>query len=96
MTKQYGRFVWDEGKERANIIKHGVDFVSASRAFLDPKRGIYTDAKYSSQEERLFCVGRVECRVLTVRFTYRAGCVRIIGAGCWRKGVKLYEKERGG
>jgi hypothetical protein len=28
---------------------------------------------------------------LTVRFTYRSGVIRIIGAGYWRKGKKIYE-----
>ncbi|MFH1066848.1 MAG: BrnT family toxin, partial [bacterium] len=31
--------------------------------------------------------------VLTVRFTWRDEILRIIGAGYWRKGKKLYEKE---
>jgi uncharacterized protein len=30
---------------------------------------------------------------LTVRFTYREGVVRIIGAGYWRKGRRIYERE---
>ena len=97
MRKHHGRFVWDTEKESANIVKHGVDFVSASRAFLDPKRGIYIDAKHSSEEERFFCVGRVGKNILTVRFTCRAGEIRIIGAGRWRKGAKRYEEnERSG
>jgi len=28
---------------------------------------------------------------LTVRFTYRGSVIRIIGAGYWRKGRKIYE-----
>ncbi|MEI6747001.1 MAG: hypothetical protein WCL34_13640 [Methylococcaceae bacterium] len=31
--------------------------------------------------------------ILTVRFTYRHNRIRIIGAGYWRKGKKIYEKE---
>jgi hypothetical protein len=30
---------------------------------------------------------------MTVRFTYRAGVIRIFGAGYWRKGKKIYERE---
>ena len=30
--------------------------------------------------------------VLTVRFTYRSSRIRIIGAGYWRKGKKVYEQ----
>ncbi len=38
------------------------------------------------------CFGIVEGNVLTVRFTWRAGRIRIIGAGYWRKGRKAYEE----
>lgn len=31
--------------------------------------------------------------ILTVRFTYRARVIRIFGAGYWRKGKAIYEKE---
>jgi uncharacterized protein len=30
---------------------------------------------------------------MTVRFTYRDDVIRIIGAGYWRKGKSIYEKE---
>ena len=93
MRESSSSFIWDFEKELANIYKHGVDFVTASEAFRDPKRKIYIDSKHSNKEERLFCVGKVESKVLTVRFTYRAGLIRIIGAGYWRKGERYYEKE---
>jgi uncharacterized protein len=32
--------------------------------------------------------------VLTVRFTLRAGRIRIIGAGYWRNQKGIYEKEQ--
>lgn len=54
MTKRYCRFVWNAEKEQVNIAKHGVDFVTASKVFLDPKRGIYTDARHSMKEARYF------------------------------------------
>lgn len=92
MAHQGGNFVWDFEKESANIRKHGIDFVTASKAFADPERKIFTDAKHSAHEERFFCIGKVDGKVLTVRFTYRDGKIRIIGAGCWRKGVRYYEK----
>lgn len=86
-------FVWDGARELANIDKHGVDFLTASKVFLDPKRKIFTDSKHSTREERFFCIGKVEGKVLTVRFTYREEKIRIFGAGCWRKGTAYYEKE---
>ena len=86
-------FTWDLLKELANIRKHGVDFTTASKAFFDPKRKIYTDAKHSREEERSFCMGKIDGRILTVRFVYRGKRIRIIGAGYWRKGRKYYEKD---
>src|SRR6266568_3307133 len=32
-------------------------------------------------------------RILTVRFTYREDVIRIHGAGYWRKGKRIYERE---
>ena len=37
--------------------------------------------------------GKVKGGVMTVRFTFREGRIRIIGAGYWRKGKKIYDKE---
>ncbi len=31
---------------------------------------------------------------MTVRFTYRENVIRIIGAGYWRRGKKIYEKAQ--
>jgi len=31
-------FIWDLQKEMSNVRKHGVDFATASKAFLDPQR----------------------------------------------------------
>ena len=87
------RFIWDARKEFVNFHKHGVDFVTASKAFLDPKRKIYVDSRHEKGEERLFCIGKVEGKILTVRFVYREGKIRIFGAGYWRKGRMYYEKE---
>ena len=85
------RFDWDPGKDAENQQKHGVSFSEAKAAFLDPNRLIARDAEHSLDEERFYCFGRVGDRVLTVRFTYRPDVIRIIGAGFWRKGRKIYE-----
>ena len=83
---------WDAKKEKLNLIKHGVGFLEAHRAFLDPLRVIAVDEGHSKREQRLFCIGRSERGIVTVRFTRRGDCLRIIGAGYWRKGKELYEK----
>jgi uncharacterized DUF497 family protein len=87
------RFEWDTEKEKANLTKHGVDFSEATAAFYDPKHLISADEGHSAEETRLFCIGRTARGILMVRFTYRSETVRIIGAGYWRKGRRLYEKE---
>ena len=92
MLKEYGGFVWDPRKERVNIHKHRIDFITAAKAFEDPKRKVFTDSKHSEHEERYFCIGKIGNKIVTVRFTYRADKIRIIGAGYWRKGVKYYEE----
>jgi len=95
-TFVYGMFEWDEAKELENIRKHGMDFKQASRAFLDTDRIIAEDTVHSRTEPRLFCIGLVDSKLITVRFTYRNQTIRIIGAGFWRKGTRLYEKEQKG
>ncbi len=87
------RFDWDTDKDAENQQKHGVSFSRAQYAFADPKRVIATDTTHSQTEERFYCFGEVDGGVLTVRFTYRASVIRIIGAGYWRKGKAIYERE---
>ena len=87
-------FEWDARKDAENQSKHGVPFLLAQHAFADPHRVIAEDTRHSSaKEQRYFCLGRVAGGVLTVRFTHRSGVVRIIGAGYWRKGKVIYERE---
>jgi len=87
------RFDWDPIKDRENELKHGVRFVKAQLAFADPHRVIAEDLEHSEHEQRFFCFGRVGRGVLTVRFTYRSETIRIVGAGYWRKGKRIYERE---
>ena len=74
-------------------IHHGVAFARAQYAFADPRRVIARDESHSETEERFYCFGEVDGGVLTVRFTWRASVIRIIGAGYWRKGKAIYERE---
>ncbi len=76
-----------------NIEKHGVSFALAQFAFLDHQRIVLEDLEHSEDENRYYCLGKVTDGILTVRFTYRKGKIRIIGAGYWRKGKKVYERE---
>jgi hypothetical protein len=86
-------FEWDERKAAENQRKHGVSFSLAQQAFFDPNRVIARDLKHSETEQRHYCIGRVGEGIITVRFTCRGSVIRIIGAGYWRQGKKLYEKQ---
>jgi len=78
------KFEWDDAKNISNQTKHGVSFEI-----------IIHDEKHSQEEERWFCIGKVDNQVLTVRFTYRDGTIRIFGAGEWRKWRRYYDQENG-
>lgn len=87
-------FEWDERKNAINIAKHGLSFYEAQQAFSDNKRIILSDTKHSFKEERYFCIGKTPVgAIATVRFTVRNGHIRIIGAGYWREGKKIYAQN---
>jgi uncharacterized DUF497 family protein len=86
-------FEWDVEKDLENQAKHGVSFAQAQYAFADPRRVIAEDLSHSQTEKRYYCFGAVEGGILTVRFTYRLRTIRIFGAGYWRKGRQIYERE---
>ena len=87
-------FEWDLSKEIENLKKHGVDFMEAIETFSDPNGFQLKDVKHSIVEMRFFWVGKSrKGKVITARFTRRGNVIRIIGAGYWRKGKQIYERE---
>ena len=86
-------FEWDDNKDAESQAKHQVSFQAVQAAFADPHRVIAKDLAHSEVEERFYCIGKADGGILTVRFTYRRKVIRIIGAGYWRKGKEIYEKE---
>ncbi|MGH7947969.1 MAG: BrnT family toxin [Candidatus Binataceae bacterium] len=87
------RFDWDPKKDQSNRKKHGVSFAQAQLAFVDGRRVIAEDLSHSRGEKRYYCFSSVGEGILTVRFTYRGKVIRIFGAGYWRKGKRIYERE---
>jgi uncharacterized DUF497 family protein len=86
-------FEWDGRKDIANQKKHGVSFLYAVGAFMDVRRILAEDLTHSTAKEtRYYCFGNHGGGILTVRFTYRGGVIRIFGAGYWRKGKRIYEQ----
>jgi uncharacterized DUF497 family protein len=88
-------FEWDPIKDRVNRAKHGVPFALAQDAFFDPRRVIAEDLSHSTAEPRYFCFDEVGGGIMTVRFTWRGGRIRIFRAGYWRKGKAIYEQQNG-
>lgn len=86
-------FEWDPEKDLLNQAKHAVSFSEAQLAFADPDRVIAEDLSHSDSEKRYYCFGKAGEGISTVRFTYRRSLIRIIGAGYWRKGKQIYERE---
>jgi hypothetical protein len=91
--KKRSDFEWDSTKDEVNQKKHGVPFALAQFAFLDHNRVILEDFEHSDSEKRFYCLGKVSGGIMTVRFTYRKNKIRIFGAGYWRKGKQIYERE---
>ena len=78
----------------ANQEKHGIGITEAQNAFLDRRRILAQDLNRStSKEARYYCYGSYGGGILTVRFTYRGGIIRMFGAGYWSKGKRIYEQE---
>ncbi len=82
-------FEWDSAKESANRKKHGVDFRTAAKVFLDP-HAIEFDDVDSVGEQRINAIGMVDGRVLFVTYTMRGEVIRIISA----RGAEPHEKRK--
>lgn len=87
-------FEWDEVKNAINLTKHKISFFEAQKAFFDANRVIAEDMRHSHIEKRYYCFGKIDQMIATVRFTYRDEIIRIIGAGYWREGKKIYEEAQ--
>jgi uncharacterized DUF497 family protein len=82
-------FEWDAAKELANRNKHGVDFRTAAKVFLDPYVIEFDDLD-AAGELRFSAIGLVEGRMLSVIYTIRADVIRIISA----RGAEPHEKRK--
>ena len=82
-------FEWDSFKEQVNLRKHGVDFKTATRVFLDPYM-IEFDDLHASGELRFNAIGLADDRMLFVTYTMRNDTVRIISA----RGAEPHEKRK--
>jgi len=82
-------FDWDESKHEANRRKHGIDFGTAAKVFLDPYV-IEFDDRDPSGELRHNAIGLVDGRMLFVTYTLRGDVIRVISA----RGAEPHEKRK--
>mgnify|MGYP000967121942 CR=1 FL=1 len=85
-------FEWDKEKSESNLKKHGIDFETAKKIWLDESR-VEIEVPYPI-EKRWVEIGAIEDKVWTAIFTIREGAVRIISVRRSRtKEKKIYDKE---
>lgn len=69
--------VWDESKRRANLAKHGIDFVGCDEVFDFP---VVTqeDRRRDYGEPRMNLLGWLDGRVVHLTYTERNETIRVI------------------
>ena len=87
------KYEWDERKNQANILKHGIDFETATRLWDDPNR-IEIQASIS-EENRIILIGKIDKKLWATIFTLRNAAYRIISVRRARKKeTLLYENSK--
>ena len=85
-------FEFDEGKSKAKLEKHGIDFVQAQALWDDPDL-LEVPAK-TVDEPRFLVIGTIESKHWSAVVTYRNESIRIISVRRSRaEEVRLYESE---
>jgi uncharacterized DUF497 family protein len=70
-------FTWDEGKRRANLAKHGVDF-AAAEAFDFATALVAIDDRFDYGEMREVALGFIGVRLHVLVFTRRGEAIHVI------------------
>jgi len=83
-------FEFDGTKSKANLEKHGIDFVAAQQLWQDPY--LMEIRANSTHEPRYLLIGRIGGKHWSAVVTYREGRIRLISVRRSRKKeVELYE-----
>jgi uncharacterized DUF497 family protein len=89
-------FDWDEAKNKANILKHGISFGEATSVFYDDYALLIADPDHSETEDRFVLLGlSFKLRLLLVCHCFEVddGLVRIISCRkAKRKEMSLYKR----
>jgi uncharacterized DUF497 family protein len=88
-------FTWDPKKAAVNLRKHGVSFLEAMTAFVDPLSVTVADPDHSTMEHRFLLTGLSQrTRLLVVAHAERGAQIRIISARlATRSERQTYEEE---
>ena len=90
------KIVWNESKNKKNILNHKVSFEEAKTVFYDPNGKIISDPDHSEEEDRFIFLGLSKAlNLLVVCHCYYENdeTIRIISA---RKATKTETKHYGG
>ena len=93
---EYLDIIWDEEKNKKNIISHKISFEEAKTVFFDPNAKIIYDPDHSKEEDRFIILGISKyLNILVVCHCYRENdnIIRIISA---RKATSKERKQYGG
>jgi uncharacterized protein len=83
-------FEYDDDKSRANLEKHGIDFLNAQALWKDP--ALLEIQARSDDEPRFLLIGTIGRKHWSAVVTYRNEIIRIISVRRSRvKEVELYE-----
>ena len=87
-------FEWDEKKNKANIRKHGIDFIDVIEMFNHPMLTIL-DSREDYEEDRWTGIGWIKQIIGIVVYVEREGnLIRIISARkATKKEVRRYEQR---
>ena len=82
------KFTWDESKRKANLSKHGMDFIDA-KAVFSGATFTFEDDRFSYSEQRFVTLGMLRGVVVVIAHTERNDRIRIISM---RKATKNEQK----
>ena len=89
-------FEWDNVKARDNLLKHGVSFEFAAKAFRDPFGIEWIDEREDYGEVRTVLLGMADGTILVVVYTERETRIRLISARRATKNEQdTYYRENG-
>ena len=95
-SMKYLDFIWDEDKNKKNVISHKISFEEAKTVFFDPNAKVIYDPDHSEDEDRFIILGLSKLlNILVVCHCYRENekIIRIISA---RKATPKERKQYGG